>query len=133
MKQNILDVAIDYLALGLDPRHTTLFLQSQVPAHTELSWIFNTITTMPYLMRAHAFKDAEAKNKEISVGVFDYPMLMAADILLYDADVVPVGTIRSNILKLPEIQHKNLIGFFTSEIFKSPTHSLSLMLELYQN
>jgi tryptophanyl-tRNA synthetase len=68
-----------------------MFLQSSVPAHTELTWIFNSITTMPYLMRAHAFKDAEAKNKEISVGVFDYPLLMAADILLYSADVVPVG------------------------------------------
>lgn len=91
LKKNILDLAIDYLAAGLDPQKTTIFLQSTVPAHTELAWIFNCITTMPYLMRAHAFKDAEAKNKEISVGVFDYPLLMAADILLYDADVVPVG------------------------------------------
>jgi tryptophanyl-tRNA synthetase len=62
-----------------------------VPAHTELAWVFDTITTMPYLMRAHAFKDAEAKDKEISVGTFNYPMLMAADILLYDAKKVPVG------------------------------------------
>lgn len=80
-----------YIAVGLDPNKVTIFKQSDVAAHTELAWIFNTITTMPYLMRAHAFKDAEAKNKEISVGTFDYPMLMAADILLYDADVVPVG------------------------------------------
>jgi tryptophanyl-tRNA synthetase len=58
---------------------------------TELAWIYNCITTVPYLMRAHAFKDAEAKNKEINVGVFDYPILMAADILIQDADVVPVG------------------------------------------
>lgn len=91
LQKNILDMAIDYLAAGLDPQKTTIFLQSTVPAHTELAWIFNCVTTMPYLMRAHAFKDAEAKNKEISVGVFDYPLLMAADILLYDADVVPVG------------------------------------------
>ncbi|MEK7390868.1 MAG: tryptophan--tRNA ligase, partial [Patescibacteria group bacterium] len=91
LRKNILSVAIDYIALGLDPQKTTIFLQSTVPAHTELAWIFNCITTMPYLMRAHAFKDAEAKNKEISVGVFDYPLLMAADILLYDADIVPVG------------------------------------------
>lgn len=80
-----------YIAAGLDPNKVTIFKQSDVQEHTELAWIFNTITTMPYLMRAHAFKDAEAKNKEISVGTFDYPMLMAADILLYDADVVPVG------------------------------------------
>ena len=69
----------------------TIFKQSDIPQHAELAVIFNTITTMPYLMRAHAFKDAEAKNKEISVGTFDYPMLMAADILMYDTDAVPVG------------------------------------------
>lgn len=91
MNETILGVALDYLGAGLDPEHTVLFKQSDVPQHTELCWIFDTITTMPYLMRAHAFKDAEAKNKDITVGTFNYPMLMAADILLYDADVVPVG------------------------------------------
>jgi tryptophanyl-tRNA synthetase len=91
MRENILNQAIDYLAIGLDPEKSVIFKQSDVSAHTELAWIFETITTMPYLMRAHAFKDAEAKNKEISVGTFNYPMLMAADILLYDTDVVPVG------------------------------------------
>lgn len=91
MKDQILNLAIDYLAIGLDPEKSVIFKQSDVSAHTELAWIFETITTMPYLMRAHAFKDAEAKNKEIGVGTFNYPMLMAADILLYDADIVPVG------------------------------------------
>jgi tryptophanyl-tRNA synthetase len=91
MHQRILELAAGYMAVGLDPEQLTLFKQSSVPAHTELTWIFDTITTMPYLMRAHAFKDAEAKGKEISVGTFNYPMLMAADILLYDAAVVPVG------------------------------------------
>ena len=91
MRQNTLDLALDYLAIGIDPTTSIIFKQSDVSAHTELTWIFDTITTMPYLMRAHAFKDAEAKNKEISVGTFNYPMLMAADILLYDTDIVPVG------------------------------------------
>ncbi len=91
MKDNILNLAIDYMAIGLDPKKCVLFKQSDVSAHTELAWIFDTITTMPYLMRAHAFKDAEAKSKEISVGAFNYPMLMAADILLYSPDIVPVG------------------------------------------
>jgi len=91
MRQNIIDLATDYLAIGLDPKKSVIFKQSDVPEHTELAWIFDTITTMPFLERAHAFKDAEAKNKEISVGLFNYPMLMAADILLYDTDVVPVG------------------------------------------
>ncbi len=84
-------VVLDYMAIGLDPAHVTLFKQSDISEHTELCWIFNTLTTMPYLMRAHAFKDAEAKNKDINVGTFDYPMLMAADILLYSPDLVPVG------------------------------------------
>ena len=91
MRQLSHDMVLDYMAIGLDPDKVVLFKQSDVPEHTELCWIFDTITTMPYLMRAHAFKDAEAKDKEISVGSFNYPMLMAADILLYDANVVPVG------------------------------------------
>ena len=82
---------MDFLAIGLDPSKVVLFKQSDVPEVTELGWIFNCITTMPYLERAHAYKDAVAKGKEVNVGTFDYPLLMAADILIQDADVVPVG------------------------------------------
>ncbi len=85
------ELVLTYMASGLNPEKVVLFKQSDVPAHTELAWIFDTITTMPYLMRAHAFKDGEAKNKEVSVGTFNYPMLMAADILLYNTAKVPVG------------------------------------------
>lgn len=91
MREHTLDLALDYLAIGIDPNISNIFKQSDVTAHTELTWIFDSITTMPFLMRAHAFKDAEAKNKEISVGTFNYPVLMAADILLYNTDLVPVG------------------------------------------
>ena len=91
MKENIISVVLDYLALGLDPNKVTFFKQSDVSEHTELCWILDTITTMPYLMRAHAFKDAQARNKEIDVGTFNYPVLMAADILLYGSDIIPVG------------------------------------------
>ncbi|MFA5736768.1 MAG: tryptophan--tRNA ligase [Candidatus Paceibacterota bacterium] len=91
LRADTLDLAIDYLAIGLDPEKVIFFKQSDVAEHTELAWIFNCLTTMPFLARAHAFKDAEAKNKEVNVGLFDYPLLMAADILLYDTDVVPVG------------------------------------------
>lgn len=91
LEDNIFETMLTYLAAGLDPKKVTLFKQSDVPQVTELTWVFNCLTTMPYLMRAHAFKDAEAKNKEINVGVFDYPVLMAADILLPGADIVPVG------------------------------------------
>lgn len=85
------DVVLDLLGIGIDPTKTTLYLQSDAPHLTELAWIFNCLTTMPYLMRAHAFKDAEAKNKEINVGKFNYPLLMTADVLAHDADLVPVG------------------------------------------
>ena len=91
MRENIIAVLLDFLAIGLDPEKVTIFKQSDISEHTELAWIFDTIITMPYLMRAHAFKDAEAKNKEISVGTFNYPVLMAADILLYAPNIVPVG------------------------------------------
>ncbi len=91
LKQNIIDIALDYFAIGLDPKKCLIFKQSDVPQVAELCWIFDCITTMPYLMRAHSYKDAEAKNKDISVGTFNYPMLMAADILIQDSNVVPVG------------------------------------------
>ena len=92
LKQLTLDLAIDYLAIGLDPEKTTLFRQSDVPEHTELMWIFSCLTSMGTLERCHAWKDAQDKGKkEISAGLFTYPVLMAADILIYKPDLVPVG------------------------------------------
>ncbi len=87
------ELVVDYLTLGFDIEKNILFKQSDVPEHTELCWIFDTITTLPYLKRAHAYKDAVAKGgeEEISMGTFNYPMLMAADILLYSPDIIPVG------------------------------------------
>lgn len=82
---------LDYLGAGLDPENSVFFKQSDVLAHTNLAWVFNCLVTVPYLMRAHAYKDAENKGKEVTAGTFTYPVLMASDILLYDADVVPVG------------------------------------------
>lgn len=92
LSKNILNVALDYLACGLDPKKICLFKQSDIPEVTELAWYFNCITTMPFLERSTAYKDAHMKAKEINVGLFDYPVLMAADILIQDADVVPVGS-----------------------------------------
>ena len=91
LQRKTIDQVKAYLAIGLNPEKTIIFKQSDFPEITELSWIFSCISTMPYLMRAHSFKDAEAKDKEINVGVFTYPILMAADILIQDANVVPVG------------------------------------------
>lgn len=93
LKRLSLDVVLDFLAIGLDPKKSIIFKQSEISEHTELCWIFDSITTVPYLKRAHAYKDAVAKGGEesVNVGLFNYPMLMAADILLYDTDLVPVG------------------------------------------
>ncbi len=93
MKRLTREVAIDFLALGFDTEKNILFKQSDIPEHTELAWIFDTITTVPYMKRAHAYKDAVEKGEEekVSMGTFNYPMLMAADILLYEPDIVPVG------------------------------------------
>ena len=109
-----------YVGVGFDPEKVTLFKQSDVPAHTELCWIFDTITTMPYLMRAHAFKDAEAKNQELSVGKFNYPILMAADILLYDATVVPVGQDQKQHVEYARDIAEKFNRVFKQDVFTLP-------------
>lgn len=91
LRADTLGIVKDYLAAGFDPQAGTLFKQSDVPEHTELAWIFECLVTVPFLMQAHAYKDKVAKGVEANAGLFNYPMLMAADILLYDAEVVPVG------------------------------------------
>jgi tryptophanyl-tRNA synthetase len=91
LSENIRSVAIDFLACGLDPRRACFFRQSQVPAVTELAWILSTLTPMGLLERCHSYKDKLGRGIAPSHGLFAYPVLMAADILIYDSDVVPVG------------------------------------------
>lgn len=91
LRQNTRDAAIDLLALGLDPNHAVLFVQSDVPEVVELTWLLMTGTPMGLLERCHAYKDKKAKGIAADAGLFTYPVLMAADILAYDADCVPVG------------------------------------------
>ena len=91
LRQRVFDVALDFLACGLDAEHTVFFRQSDVPEVTELMWILNTITTVGFLERAHSYKDKIAKGFMPNAGLFTYPVLMAADILLYQSDLVPVG------------------------------------------
>lgn len=91
LRQNVLDAAMDLLALGLDPSRATLFIQSDVPEVSELCWLLMTQTPMGLLERCHAYKDKKAKGLPADAGLFTYPVLMAADILAYDADIVPVG------------------------------------------
>ena len=89
LRQNVTDAALDLLALGLDPARATLFRQSDVPEVTELTWLLMTITQMSLLEKCHAFKDKKAKGMSADAGLFTYPVLMAADILIYDSTTVP--------------------------------------------
>jgi tryptophanyl-tRNA synthetase len=91
LRENSRAVALDFLACGLDPAKAVLFRQSDVPEVTELTWLLSCVTPMPMLENCHAFKDHLAKNKTPNHGLFAYPVLMAADILLYDSNIVPVG------------------------------------------
>lgn len=91
LEQNTWDAAIDLLALGLNPDQATLFRQSDVPEVTELMWLLMTVTQFSLLEKCHSYKDKVAKGISPDAGLFTYPVLMAADILLYDSDVVPVG------------------------------------------
>lgn len=91
LRQNSIDVVKDYLAVGVNPEKAIIFQQSQVPEHAELAWMLECLVTVPFLMQAHSYKDKVAKGLEANAGLFNYPMLMAADILLYDSEIVPVG------------------------------------------
>ncbi len=92
LRRNTLSLLALYLACGIDPEHCIIYLQSHVPAHAELAWVLNTFTYVGEMERMTQFKDKSAKHAEnINMGLMDYPVLMAADILLYQTDVVPVG------------------------------------------
>ena len=126
LRANCRGVAIDFLACGFDPERGTLFMQSDVPLVTELCWILSTVAPMGLLERAHSYKDKLARGLQANAGLFTYPVLQAADILIYDSDLVPVGkdqkqhieiardlAVKLNetyghVLKLPEarIQHQ---------------------------
>ena len=120
LQELIIDLALDYLALGIDPEKTVFFRQSDVPEHSELTWILNCLTPMSMLELAHAYKDAVAKGtKDINVGVFDYPVLMAVDILIYKPDIVPVGKDQKQHIEIA----RDIAGKFNrtfGEVFRLP-------------
>lgn len=120
MHDMTLHLALDYLALGLDPEKTVFFRQSDVYEHAQLKWILDCITPHGLLERAHAWKDAlEKKKKEPTAGLFNYPVLMAADILLYSPDIVPVGKDQKQHVEIT----RDIAGKFNNifgETFKLP-------------
>ena len=116
-----LDFVAMYLACGIDPEKSTVFIQSHVPAHSELAWILNTSTYMGELNRMTQFKDKSQKHSQnINVGLFDYPVLMAADILLYQTEMVPVGADQKQHLELTRDLATRYNNRFEREIFKVP-------------
>lgn len=126
LRQKTLEIVKIYLAAGIDPKKSTIFIQSHVSGHTELGWILNTIARMAELERMTQFKDKAQKGgaAESSVGLFDYPVLMAADILLYDTNVVPVGKDQMQHIELA----RDLAGRFNKrfgETFVIPEGKLS--------
>ena len=117
------EVAIDFLACGLDPAKACFFRQSDVPSVTELSWILSTVTPMGLLERSHSYKDKIARGLVASHGLFAYPVLMAADILIYESDVVPVGKDQKQHLEITRdiaIKFNELYG----PVFKLPEASI---------
>ena len=119
-RRNTFDVALDYLGVGIDPNRAIFFVQSDVPAVTELTWILSTITPMGLLERAHAFKDALAKGETPNHGLFTYPVLMAADILLYHSDLVPVGQDQKQHLEMTRDMAISFNHNYGEEVFKLP-------------
>jgi tryptophanyl-tRNA synthetase len=119
LRENSRRAALDFLACGLDPERAALFMQSDVPQVTELAWILSTVAPMGLLERATSYKDKIARGMTASAGLFTYPVLMAADILIYDSDVVPVGKDQKQHIEIT----RDLAGKMNEtfgEIFKLP-------------
>jgi tryptophanyl-tRNA synthetase len=126
LRENVRDVALDYLALGLDPAKATFYRQSDVPEVTELTWILTTVTGMGLLERAHSYKDKVTKGISASVGLFTYPILMAADILSVRSNVVPVGQDQVQHLEMT----RDMAGYFNQtfgvDLFPLPAERLDV-------
>jgi tryptophanyl-tRNA synthetase len=119
LRKNSRRVALDFLACGLDPERATLFRHSDVPQVTELAWILSTVAPMGLLERATSYKDKLARGLPATVGLFNYPVLMAADILIYDSDVVPVGKDQKQHIEITRDLAVKMNETF-GEIFKLP-------------
>ena len=120
LKQNTIDVILDYLSLGLDPKKSTLFLQSDVPEHIELAWILSNVTPMGLIERAHSYKDKISKGIKPNMGLFTYPILMASDILIYNPDVVPVRKDQKQHLEITRDIATKFNETYEKEVFKLP-------------
>lgn len=119
LRQYSVDAATDLLALGLDPEKAILFVQSDVPEVTELAWLLSTVTPMGLLERCHAYKDKLQQGMKPEHGLFAYPVLMAADILIYDSDLVPVGQDQKQHLEVTQDIARRFNNYF-GDVFRVP-------------
>jgi tryptophanyl-tRNA synthetase len=120
LRRNVFETAVTYLALGLDPQRAVLWRQSDVPEVCEIAWLLSTVTGMGLLERAHSYKDKTARGISASVGLFTYPMLMAADILAYDADFVPVGQDQIQHVEMTQDMAGSFHAAYGKEVFRRP-------------
>lgn len=120
LRSQSLDIAASWLALGLDPSEHILYRQSDLPEVTELTWYLSCVTGMGYLQKSHAYKDATAQNQDVNHGVFAYPVLMAADILLYAPDIVPVGKDQKQHVEMARNMAGSLNAAFGEDLLKLP-------------
>jgi tryptophanyl-tRNA synthetase len=125
LRENVFGATVDMLACGLDPRKTLYWRQSDVPEHSELMWILASVTPMGLMERMVAYKDKVARGIPAGVGLFTYPILQAADILLYDADVVPVGKDQKQHLEVSRDIATKLNEAFGQQILKLPEPQIS--------
>src|SRR6266576_2674397 len=134
LRENSRRVALDFLACGLDPDKAALFRQSDVPQTTELAWILSTVAPMGLLERAHSYKDKLARGLAPMVGLFSYPVLMAANILIYDSDLVPVGKDQKQHIEITRDLAVKMNETFGSEpdgqIFKLPEARIQAATEV---
>jgi tryptophanyl-tRNA synthetase len=129
LRENSRRVALDFLACGLDPERAALFRQSDVPQVTELAWILSTAAPMGLLERAHSYKDKLARGMPATVGLFNYPVLMAADILIYDSDIVPVGKDQKQHIEITRDLAVKMNETF-GQIFKLPEPRIQAATEV---
>jgi tryptophanyl-tRNA synthetase len=134
LRENSRRVALDFLACGLDPERAALFRQSDVPQVTELAWILSTVAPMGLLERAHSYKDKLARGLAPTAGLFNYPVLMAADILIYDSDIVPVGKDQKQHIEMTRDLAVKINETYGSEpdrpIFKLPEPRIQMATEV---
>ena len=119
-RQMVLDVALDYLACGLDPERAVIYRQSDLPELCELTWVLTTLTPMGLLERGHAYKDKVAHGQSADHGLFAYPVLMAADILIYNPDIVPVGQDQKQHIEMCRDIAQRFNNTYECDVFKLP-------------